>query len=164
MMRVYSFCLRSTVIAIMLFAALAPTVRADDYPETPDQVIQWARDAAQTNPALRQRLLELDKVYEVLFIPGILGSRLEIGGFIWGESPIQADKLVLNSAQRAKVSMLETFQVRDGLFRRVWKKEDIYGKGLVKLWEGRSPRLSLMTGDGTSTRWRTTSSASLKMI
>src|SRR2546430_5197971 len=106
---------RSTVIAIMLFAALAPAVRADEYPTTPDQVIQWAKDAAQTNPALRQRLVELDKVYEVLFIPGILGSRLEIDGFIWGVSPIQADKLVLNSTQRAKVSMLETFEVRDGL-------------------------------------------------
>ncbi len=133
MIRVYRLYLRITVIALMLFAALAPTVRADEYPETPDQVIQWAKDAAQTNPALRQRLLELDKVYEVLFIPGILGSRLEIDGFIWGESPIQAEKLVLNSAQRVKVSMLETFQVRDGLLHHVWKKEDIYGKGLDNL-------------------------------
>src|SRR5438128_12291609 len=105
---------RSTVIAIMLFAALAPTVRADEYPETPDQVIQWAKDAAQKNPALRQRLLELDKAYEVLFIPGILGSRLEIDGFIWGESPIQAEKLVLNPKQRVSASVVETVQVRDG--------------------------------------------------
>src|SRR6266852_4499591 len=133
MMRVYSLYLRSTVMSVMLFAALAPTVRADEYPETPDQVIQWAKDAAQTNPALRQRLLELDKVYEVLFIPGILGSKLEIDGFIWGESPIQADKLVLNSKQKVKVSMLETFQVRDGLLHHVWRREDIYGKGLDNL-------------------------------
>src|SRR5256885_15780843 len=116
---------RSTVIAIMLFAALAPTVRADEYPETPDHVIQWARDAAQTNPALRQRLLELDKVYEVLFIPGILGSRLEIGGFFWGEGPNQADKLLLYFPQRAKGSILETFQAWEGLFFPVWEKEGI---------------------------------------
>src|SRR3989442_15740006 len=117
----------------MLIGALACTVHADEYPATTDQVIQWAREAAQTNAALRQWLLELDKAYEVVFIPGILGSRLEIDGFIWGESPIQAEKLVLNPKQRVKVSMLETFQVRDGLLHHVWRREDIYGKGLDNL-------------------------------
>src|SRR5207245_11799577 len=76
MIRLYRLYLRITVIALMLFAALAPTVRADEYPETPDQVIQWAKDAAQTNPALRTRLLVFEIVYEVLLILDILRSRL----------------------------------------------------------------------------------------
>ena len=42
-----------------------------------------------------------------------------------------------------KVSMLETFEVRDGLLHHVWKKEDIYGKGfdnLSKALGGKEPK------------------------
>lgn len=118
---------------------------AQDFQKSPTEVIRWAEQVAQENQDLRQRLLELDKIYDVLFIPGIMGSKLKIGDFVWGESKVEADKLVLDpSLPPAEASVLETFEVRDRLFGRKWTKEDIYGAGLDQLSTalgGKEPRV-----------------------
>lgn len=123
---------------------IAPPAYAQDFKASPAEVIRWAKRVAPTNSGLQQRLLELDGKYDVLFIPGIMGSRLKIGDFVWGESKVEADKLVLHpSSPAAEASVLETFEVRDRLTGRKWTKQDIYGKGLDQLslaLEGKEPR------------------------
>lgn len=108
-------------------------------------VIRWATETAPYHEGLQRRLLEMDREYEVVFIPGIMGSRLEIGDFIWGESPVTAAKLALDPAQPpAKASVLETFQARGSWTGIRLGRVDIYGKGLDELHAtlgGKEPKI-----------------------
>ncbi len=106
------------------------------------EVIEWARRRAPTHTGLRNLLLELDSSYEILFIPGLMGSRLQIGDFVWGEDKVEAEKLLLDDSRPAIPSMLYTFQARDQYFGLPLKRKDIYGLGLLKFQdalEGRQP-------------------------
>lgn len=101
----------------------------------PSEVRRWADAQAVHHDALREKLREIDDGYEVLFIPGFMGSRLEFPGFTYGVDAIQPDSLMGNRSPN-KVGILLDFNA-GGRIRGVpvfRTKEQVYGPG-VKLLE-----------------------------
>src|SRR5438094_814625 len=72
------------------------------------EVRRWADAQAVQHNALREKLREIDDGYEVLFIPGFMGSRLEFPGFTYGVDAIQPDSLMGNRSPN-KVGILLDF-------------------------------------------------------
>jgi hypothetical protein len=59
------------------------------YPPSADEIQRWARERAPRHTGLRDKMFELDDSYEIVFIPGILGSKLKIGDFTYGDDPLR---------------------------------------------------------------------------
>lgn len=121
-----------TCLLVILSCSVGSALTVND---SPAEIIRWAQRKAADDPGLRKLLLEMDDKYDVLFIPGIMGSRLEFDDFTWGESQIQADKLVLDPKRPLKSppTVLETFDARDRFIGIKWSKQQIYGPGLDEL-------------------------------
>jgi pimeloyl-ACP methyl ester carboxylesterase len=101
---------------------------------SPSDVFLWAEQIAKSNKGLKEKIDALDDSYEIVFIPGILGSELTIGNFVYGKDKIKADKLVFDPKQRVEARTLNTFQAK--FCWQTFKKIDIYGSGLDLLKSG----------------------------
>jgi pimeloyl-ACP methyl ester carboxylesterase len=95
---------------------------------TEREIEEWIRFRASTSKALRDKVAEVNESYEIVFVPGILGSQLQIGSFTYGKDPIDARKLAFGRAQTARAMTLNQFKAQ---IARVFEKNvDIYGQGL----------------------------------
>lgn len=107
---------------------------------TPREFADWQRSAATQSEALRKKIAAVQESYEIVFVPGILGSQLKIGNFVYGRDPISAKKLLYSVDQAIESSTLNEFRAQ---IAKVFKKNvDIYGDGLNLLQganRGRSP-------------------------
>jgi pimeloyl-ACP methyl ester carboxylesterase len=89
---------------------------------------EWIRTRATTSKALRDKIAEVNESYEIVFVPGILGSQLQIGSFTYGKDPIDARHLAFGAAQSTRATTLNQFKAQ---IARVFEKNvDIYGQGL----------------------------------
>lgn len=104
--------------------------------EVDDFLVQRSR----THQELAQKILETRDSYEVVFIPGILGSKLKIGSFTYGDDPIDAKRLAFDPKQSVETATLNRFKAHKLIFS---KKVDIYGSGLDLLMQGLAGKAAL---------------------
>lgn len=119
------------VIAAAALVTSLPGVALAVAPRLPPEheVEDWITSRASTSEALRAKVAEVRESYEIVFVPGILGSQLKIGDFTYGKDPIEAHKLVFEPRQPVEPATLNEFTAH--LIGRIFKKDvDIYGKGL----------------------------------
>lgn len=96
---------------------------------SPDEFWTWAEGKAKSSPRLEALLKELEEAYEVVFVPGILGSKLTIDGrYVYGEHAIDSSKLAYRPGQQVVAEALESFRV--GLAGFTFARKDIYGEAL----------------------------------
>ena len=95
---------------------------------TNSEVREWAQARAKTHKGLHDKMDEIEDSFRIAFIPGILGSQLQIGDFTYGKDPIDARKLMFQPGDYAQSQTLNSFKAQLGpVFS---KKVDIYGSGL----------------------------------
>ncbi len=122
------------LILLVFIHCITPLfVHASTIP-APSEVLSWVDQAAKSNKGLKEKLNSLNDSYEIVFIPGILGSELTIGNYVYGRDAIKADKLVFDPKQRVDARTLNTFPAVIG--GRIFNKVDIYGSGLDSLKSG----------------------------
>lgn len=97
-----------------------------------EEVEGWLKQRSQNHSGLASKAADVQASYEVVFIPGILASKLHIDDYTFGEDEIRADKLVFDPAQKVEAATLNQFKARVLLFSR---KVDIYGGGLDRLMQ-----------------------------
>jgi pimeloyl-ACP methyl ester carboxylesterase len=116
----------------VLFAVLSwatPPQAAVPTSPSPEEFWAWAKEKAKALPALDALLREVDTSYEVVFIPGILGSKLNIDGkYVYGEDEIDSSKLAYRPGQKVVATPLETFKSR--VLGVNFASTDIYGEAL----------------------------------
>ena len=129
----YRFSLASLISVTLLLTWSVPCLALTE--PRPSEVRSWANAQAVQHVALREKLREIDEGYEILFIPGFMGSRLEFPGFTYGLDAIQPDSLMGNRSP-TKVGILLDFNARGRILGvPVFStKEQVYGPG-VKLLE-----------------------------
>lgn len=88
---------------------------------------------AEKHEGLSMKINELRDSYEIVFIPGILGSCLKIGSYVFGKDRIDCTKLVLSEANKHAVPQIMNQFSSEGLFAGLIKDEDVYGDGLKYL-------------------------------
>jgi pimeloyl-ACP methyl ester carboxylesterase len=134
------------LLLLSLIIFISP-LYAKDYFTIPSskEFMSWVNGAAINNKDLRQKLKSIDDNYEIVFIPGILGSRLTIGDYIYGEHPTRTDKLIFDKKQEVIAETLNKFQAIINLKAIEFKtKVDIYGSGLDDLkacYKGRDAKV-----------------------
>jgi pimeloyl-ACP methyl ester carboxylesterase len=123
MLRIMNTC---SVLGLGL--SLCAPCQSEVYNPTEHEFLEWQRSIAATSETLRNKVDTVAESYDIVFVPGILGSQIKIGSFTYGRDKITADKLVYNPGQGAEASTLNEFHAQIAL---VFKKNvDIYGKGL----------------------------------
>jgi pimeloyl-ACP methyl ester carboxylesterase len=124
------------LIATGAFVLLLYSV-GNAYIVPPDGEVQnWAKARATRHEALSRKIIEIDNSYEVVFIPGILGSKLKIGDFTYGDDEILGRNLIFDPKQTVEATMLNSFNAHVRVaFRLVHfeRKVDIYGSGIELL-------------------------------
>ena len=81
------FCVSS-----ISYSAVAAVTTGDE-----EEVRKLIVAMAANSETVRQDLQTIENSYEIVFIPGILGSMLRIGDFTYGDDKLTADKLVYNA-------------------------------------------------------------------
>jgi pimeloyl-ACP methyl ester carboxylesterase len=98
---------------------------------TYEDVYNWANERARTHDELRDAIKAVEDSYEIVFIPGILGSKLRIGDYTYGHDPIDPSKLVLSRENaKATAEVMDTFV---GGIGPIVKNVDVYGDALSLL-------------------------------
>jgi pimeloyl-ACP methyl ester carboxylesterase len=105
-------------------------------------ILSLAKPSASQDQATSARFLDLEEAFKIAFIPGILGSRLEIDGFIFGEHPVKVERLVYRKGSKAKATTLNTFTpfIGNTAARVEFWKTDIYGQALDELQQALESR------------------------
>jgi hypothetical protein len=125
--------LRWVILLTMIFY-ITPLYADDQFSvPSPAEFAVWADQAAKFNEELKQKIDEIDDNLEIVFIPGILGSQLSIGDYVYGKDPINASKLVFDPEQKVSAATLNEFQAVIDLKIIFKTKVDIYGSGLDDL-------------------------------
>jgi len=70
----------------------------------------------------------------IVFVPGILGSRLDFGNYVFGRDPITSRDLIFDPAKRPTASTMNEFVIGalSGL-NRSFSRRDVYGDALDQL-------------------------------
>lgn len=118
------FCVSS-----IIYSAIAADTTADD--EEADRLIVAMAEKSET---VRKGIQSINDSYNVVFIPGILGSVLKIGNKTYGDDKLAADWLAYDpdSPKKASCETLNQFKVRIGRGAKIWTT-DIYGDALNTL-------------------------------
>jgi hypothetical protein len=127
------FRLKADLCVFMVIICICGYTRgtyADEYKTDPRAVCEWAETIAPSHKGLLQFLLGLKGKYEILFIPGIMGSKIHTEGYVWGEGSADAEKLVITEGIVAEPEVMNEFTVTSW---SKFAKADIYGSGLDEL-------------------------------
>lgn len=102
---------------------------------SPEQLARWMiirGDSAP--PAVKAKMREIDDSFEIVFIPGIMGSKLKIGKYEFGDGKVDAKSLALrNPNEAAPAEILERYSA-------FWTEFDVYRPGLILLGLGSKGR------------------------
>src|SRR5258708_6007332 len=99
---------------------------------TYSEVLDWVKKRAVKHSGLRTAYDQIEGAYELVFIPGILGSKLRIGSYTFGNDEVDCEQLVLSQANAtATAEVMDSFIV--SALGIAIKKVDVYGDGLSLL-------------------------------
>lgn len=143
-------CTVSLVVLALLASGFSPVLGEPSAGQQfelvePQKLLQFAAEQAKVDPILEATITGVLDGFQVLFLPGILGSRLEFRNehFTYGKDAIKSKSLLYEPNQQVKASVLNTTEVTTSWGLRIGET-DVYGEALVWLRRtlgGREPKL-----------------------
>lgn len=101
---------------------------------------QWIRSWEKRDIGFATRSAEAKDALSIVFVPGILGSKLKIGSFVYGEHALSSSSLAYRPGQKVEASTLNSYKAEVFLMT---KQVDIYREALDALMATNAGRLPI---------------------